>query len=385
MSEIDPKQALAITDYKPLKNEIAIQGAGSGRGRQLAPENATQAMTFAQMMARADKAIPEHLRNNVGMCLAVTLDAMSFGFNPIALARGSYAVGNTLSYEAKVYAAALNTSGYLRTRPKISYTGEVSGMHKVKAKEGTRDAPSGDLVCTISAFIVGEEEIKEWSSPKLSEITTKNSPLWYSDPKLQLYYYTMRAWARIHLPEVMLGVQTRDEVDDMGPVIDNASEPEAPKQTLIDRVKARRAEAAEPTDVGTIAEAFAVEPAAAEHVETVDFVDVAPEESAPAETAPAAETEPVAETQEVAVTEDPLPEAAQETAPAARTIKDAIADIKKKSGEAESVDDLDKTHADWLWTITEFTKEEQFDLQAEGDLIVAKRRVAIRKGMREKK
>ena len=385
MADEDSKQALSLTDYKPLKTEIEVQDTGSRRGRQLAPENASQAMNFAQLMSRADKAIPEHLRNNVGMCLAVTLDAMSFGFNPIALARSSYAVGNALSYEAKVYAAALNTSGYLRTRPKISYRGEISGTHKVRAKDGTRDAPGGDLVCTISAYIIGEEDLKVWDSPKLSEIQTKNSPLWYSDPKLQLYYYTLRAWARVYLPEVMLGVQTRDEIDDAeDPVIDVGGEEQAPKQTLIDRVRAKRAEAAKENDTSIISGALSSDAPKSDVVDVVaEDVKAADEdvrtEQVESENTKEAQKEP----EPASASVDSQPE--QEQPAADKTPKTVLADLKSKIGDVGTIDGLEQTHKDWLWTITDFSKEEQFDLQAEADLLVAKRRVAIRKALREKK
>ena len=51
-----------------------------------------------------------------------------------------------------------------------------------------------------------------YSSPRVGQITPKNSPLWKSDPDQQLCYYSIRAWARRHMPGVLLGIYAVEEL-----------------------------------------------------------------------------------------------------------------------------------------------------------------------------
>jgi hypothetical protein len=46
----------------------------------------------------------------------------------------------------------------------------------------------------------------------------KNSPLWKGDVDQQLFYYSVRAFARRHFPDVMMGIYTVDELIDAGAI-----------------------------------------------------------------------------------------------------------------------------------------------------------------------
>ena len=72
------------------------------------------------------------------------------------------------------------------------------------------DGEGQKLRCIVTGVIDGEELTYE--SPEVGQITTKNSPLWNSDPQQQLGYFASRSWARRHTPEVLLGVYDREEV-----------------------------------------------------------------------------------------------------------------------------------------------------------------------------
>jgi hypothetical protein len=82
--------------------------------------------------------------------------------------------------------------------------------------------------------------------------------LWVSDPRQQLAYLATKRWARLHAPDVMLGVYTVDELQDaaeipMGqaeviPTEPTTSRTEAVKAALAGRGKAKVA-ASQPTPV----------------------------------------------------------------------------------------------------------------------------------------
>lgn len=171
-------------------------------GSKIAPQNLGEVVKFAEVMARADIALPKHLRGNAGACMAVALQAMEWNLSPFAVASKSYAVNGAIAYEAQLIAAVVNTRSGIKGRLKYRYEGE---------------GPS--LTCTVTGMLDGEE--CTYTSPPMGSITTKNSPLWKSDPQQQLGYFAARSWARRHCPEVILGVYDRDEAEEFrGP--DNA-------------------------------------------------------------------------------------------------------------------------------------------------------------------
>jgi len=99
-------------------------------------------------------------------------------------------------------AAVVNTRSGIKGRLKYQFNGEGAAM-----------------TCTVTGMLDGEE--CAYTSPAIGSITTKNSPLWKSDPQQQLGYFSARSWARRHVPEVILGVYDRDETESFqGP--DNA-------------------------------------------------------------------------------------------------------------------------------------------------------------------
>jgi hypothetical protein len=68
-------------------------------------------------------------------------------------------------------------------------------------------------------------------------IEAQNSPLWKNDPDQQLFYYSSRAFCRRHFPDVLLGVYSRDELEDNMPQV-AAAEPRMPKKSLAEAMQA---------------------------------------------------------------------------------------------------------------------------------------------------
>ena len=59
-----------------------------------------EAMEVARLMSISGSAVPAHVRNNAGTCLAVAIQAWEWGMNPFAVANKSYVVNDRLSYES---------------------------------------------------------------------------------------------------------------------------------------------------------------------------------------------------------------------------------------------------------------------------------------------
>lgn len=183
---------------KGITGELAI--VGTGGAMSLVPRNMNEVMEFAKVMSTAGVCIPAAFRNNPGMCLAVTMQALRWGMDPFAVANKSYVVNtkdgdSKVAYEAQLFHAVVNERAPLTKRLKISYEG--SGVART---------------CTIEGWLEGEEEAKLYTSPPVQNITVKNSPLWQGDLDQQLSYYAIRAWARKWVPEIIMGVYTVEEL-----------------------------------------------------------------------------------------------------------------------------------------------------------------------------
>lgn len=169
----------------------------TGEHGQLAFANLAQIMEVAKVVAISREAIPGHLRDNVGACLAICIQASEWQMSPFAVANKSYVVNNRMAFEAQLINAVILRRAPIVGRFKIEYTG----------KDETRQ-------CRVSVKVKDGDaiEVVEYESPEFRKITVKNSPLWKGDPDQQLFYYSSRAMCRRHFPDVLLGIYTPDEL-----------------------------------------------------------------------------------------------------------------------------------------------------------------------------
>lgn len=185
----------AVTEKHSLK-EVAIQN--HGMGAHLVPQSMADVVRFSDMMAKGGIAVRKHLRDNPGACLAVTLQALDWGMNPISVGNKSYAVNDQLAYEAQLINAVILARAPIVGRPDYDYTGEPGKTRRCKVSVTTTDGQVLDI-----------------TSPEVQRITVKNSPLWKTDEDMQLGYYTVRNLARRHFPEIILGVYDLEEAQSM--------------------------------------------------------------------------------------------------------------------------------------------------------------------------
>ncbi|KAB2798941.1 recombinase RecT [Brucella anthropi] len=211
-----------MNQIAPRETSInSVTVASGANGSSIAPQNLGEVVRFAEVMCKADIALPKHLRGNAGACMAVAMQALEWQMSPFAVASKSYSVNGTIAYEAQLIAAVVNTRSGIKGRLKYAFKGSGS-----------------DMTCTVTGMLDGEE--CEYTSPTIGTIPTKNSPLWKSDPQQQLGYFSARSWARRHCPEVLLGVYDRDEAESFqGP--DNAKDV-TPVPSVMQRLQQRQSE-----------------------------------------------------------------------------------------------------------------------------------------------
>lgn len=172
------------------------------------PVNFAQQVDYAQYMAKANAAIPPHLRGNVGACLAVMdIAQRAGGLSPYMVANKTYVQNDSLCFESQLFHALAEKSGLLKGKLRVSYDGE-----------------GDERTCTVTGYLAGEDEPHTYTSPALKDLhpghTEKNgrkfvkgSPLWDRKPDVQMFYDTCRDWVRMFAPLATLGIYTPEEIE----------------------------------------------------------------------------------------------------------------------------------------------------------------------------
>ncbi|EMQ3371374.1 recombinase RecT [Escherichia coli O157:H51] len=205
-----------------MSNDIAITsqpGATVGTAAAIfSPEGMNQLVRFAELMSQSKVTVPKHLEGKTADCLAVTMQAAQWGMNPFAVAQKTHVVNGTLGYEAQLVNAVVSSSSLLATRLNYRWSGDWSNVN------GKTDK-SPNLTVTVSAVLKGEAEPRELTI-SMAQAGVRNSPLWEQDPRQQLAYLCTKRWARLHAPDVLLGVYTPDELQETAPRVERDITPQ---------------------------------------------------------------------------------------------------------------------------------------------------------------
>lgn len=190
----------------------------------LSAENFESMMRVAEVMSTGKSTIPVHLRNNPGDCMAVIMQSMQWGMNPFAVAQKTHLVSGTLGYEAQLVTAVLNTRAPITGRLQYEWFGpwdRVIGKFEIKrGDKGEYRVPGWKLADEEGCGVRVWATIKGEDAPRVLELLlaqarTRNSTLWADDPKQQLAYLASKRWSRLYCPDVILGVYTPEELEEI--------------------------------------------------------------------------------------------------------------------------------------------------------------------------
>lgn len=175
-----------------IENNISVVGSAELVRN---PAMMEQFKALAEVMASSKITVPVHLQKSTGDCFAIVMQAAQWGMSPFSVAQKTHLVNGVLGYEAQLVNAVVQSSGAIQGRFHYEYAGEGS-----------------DLACRVGAIIKGESKIVWGEWIKASQVTTKNSPLWKTNPKQQMGYLQVKNWARLYCPGAILGVYSEDEL-----------------------------------------------------------------------------------------------------------------------------------------------------------------------------
>lgn len=166
-----------------------------------------EVMEFAKLMAVSGAAVPDHLQGNPGACLAICVRALRWGAEPFAVAEKSYIPrnGTNIAFESQLIHAVIEANAPIKGRLRRRYEGEGEERR-----------------CIVWGTPKDEEEPLEFESQTLKQRHpghndkgyVKGSPLWDTKPDLQQFYDTSRDWCRTYYPDILLGIYSRDEMEE---------------------------------------------------------------------------------------------------------------------------------------------------------------------------
>lgn len=192
---------------------------------------------FANLMATARATVPAHFQGKPGDCLAVVMQATTWGMNPFAVAQKTHLINGTLGYEAQLVASVINSSSLLADRFNFEWFGDwhkIVGKFKEVESRTKKDDNGHPKKYIVPAWEQKDEQglgVRVWATIKgeskprelelfMTQARTRNSTLWTEDPKQQLAYLAQKRWARLYAPDVIMGIYTPDEIESYTPPID---------------------------------------------------------------------------------------------------------------------------------------------------------------------
>jgi ribosome modulation factor len=228
---------LILREKRRAELEETSFGTGTQGGALMQPRNGKELMDMANMMAGSGQMIRDFYRGNPGDCAGLIMICQPYGFNPFMVSWKTYKASKSaeapVSFEGQLVNAMVNMSAPVKGRLRYSYDGEGPTRR-----------------CTVTGIDRETGEEITYTSPMLKDIKVKNSPLWVADPDQQLGYFSARSWARRHFPELLLGVYTREEIEE-APPRDITPRPAETNPLLARKLAAARGEVLppEPEDV----------------------------------------------------------------------------------------------------------------------------------------
>jgi hypothetical protein len=161
---------------------------------------------LAQRVARVfaeSTMVPDHFKGNIGNCLIALNLADRMKCDPFMLLQNMYIVHGKPGIEAKLAIALVNATGKFSPL-QYQYNENKSACYAHAKLVATGEPCRGT---TVSLKMAQDEG---WTGKKGSK--------WKTMPELMLMYRAAMFFARAYCPEALLGMQTREELQDLSAV-----------------------------------------------------------------------------------------------------------------------------------------------------------------------
>lgn len=164
---------------------------------------------MAKLLAASDL-VPQQFRNNIANTLIALEMSNRTGSSPLAVMQSMYIVHGRPSWSATFIIASINACGrYSPLRFKMEGEGDELSCRACAIEKETGEMLTGPPVSIKTAKAEG------WWSKK--DRNGNETSKWQTMPELMLHYRAATLFGRLYAADILMGMRTDDELDDIGP------------------------------------------------------------------------------------------------------------------------------------------------------------------------
>lgn len=188
---------MAENEITTIEQSSSASGFASSAGFELMQRQ-------AKVLAASDL-VPKEFKGNIANCIIGLEIANRIGASPLAVLQNLYIVHGKPGWSSQFIIAAVNS------------TGKFSPLRFEMAGEGDKrtciawatDLATGDRLESPQVSI---------AMAKAEQWIDKSGSKWKTMPELMLRYRSATFFGRLYAPEILMGMQTMEEVEDVGSV-----------------------------------------------------------------------------------------------------------------------------------------------------------------------
>ena len=186
---------------------------------QLTTFSSSESFELAQRMAKmimVSDLIPDKFKGNVSNCVIALNMASRIGADPLMVMQNLYIVHGKPSWSSTFLIAAINGSGKFKGSLKFELSGTGEGRQCIA---WINDFEGNKLESPPITMAMAKAE--GWES--------KSGSKWKTMPELMLRYRAAAFFSRLYCPEITMGMQTAEEVQDYEVIESRMPQPEVIK------------------------------------------------------------------------------------------------------------------------------------------------------------
>lgn len=206
----------------PAEIKAELQEMGNGHGTFGDKTNFEHAQRVAKMLATSDL-VPQQFKNNIPNVMLALEMANRIGANPLMVMQNLYVVHGKPGWSSSFIIASINASGkYSPLRFVVTGEGDAATCFAWAYDLATGEKLEGPKVSIQMAKDEG------WYN--------KNGSKWKTMPELMLRYRSAAFFGRLYAPEIMMGMQTTEEVTDFTATTVSMEEKQAAFQAKLQKI-----------------------------------------------------------------------------------------------------------------------------------------------------
>jgi hypothetical protein len=186
-----------------------------------------QLQRVAQLFS-ASTIVPEHFQGNVSNCFIGLQMAIRLKVDPFMFLQSCYIVHGRPGIEAKLAIALANASGKFRGPIRFEIERDPRTRKPIRCTASATFKETGDVISMVV----------DWDMVEAEGWNKKTGSKWLTIPEVMFPYRSAMFLLRTHCPEVIMGMQSKEELEDMA-AIEVESRPARIAATNLDDLAAR--------------------------------------------------------------------------------------------------------------------------------------------------